>query len=199
MKLSNQELKSKLERLVNNTQIIINNIPATSSIKSVYNSIKSDWQSLEGVLETWNPISFTSNDFKHDDIFCYEKITETCKTNMQLIKGVCQDALANITETSSIVNQKTIIKYKITTNTGIAIISVIIALCGIAITSIYTHMGQQAEIRFTQGKTEGHLEMQETVNKQANEISALSDSLSEYKLKLKSTETLYNKCKRPGK
>ncbi len=196
MKLSNQELKSKLERLIENTQIIINAIHTTSSVKSVYNSIKDDWQSLDGALETWKPISFTSNDFNYDCNLCYEKITEICKTNMQLIKGVCKDALANITDPSSIVHQTHIVKSKITPNVSIAIISIIIAICGIVIASIYSHMGQQAEIRFTQGKNEAQLEMQETIHKQANEITALSDSLSEYKRKLQLTETLYTKCKR---
>lgn len=93
MKLSNQELKSKLERLVETTQIIINAINTRSSVKSVYNSIQVEWKSLEGVLDTWKPVSFTSSDFNYDDNLCYEKITETCKTNMQLIKGVCKDAL----------------------------------------------------------------------------------------------------------
>lgn len=190
MKLSNKELKSKLDRLVENTQIMINAIHTTNTVKSVYNSIKDDWQSLDGVLDTWKQISFTSNDFHYDDNLCYEKITETCKTNMQRIKGICNDALANINEPSSpIVPQPPIIKYKIMPNTCIAIISVIIAICGIAIGAI-------SSIRFAQGKTEGHLEMQEIVNTQANELTALSDSLSEYKRKLKSTETLYTKCKR---
>ena len=57
--------KSKLERIVKNTEMIINYSGPSDNLKSEYNSIKDDWNTLkDDVQEKWIYINFTENDFK---------------------------------------------------------------------------------------------------------------------------------------
>ena len=188
-------IKSKLERIVENTAMIIRSCNTTDSLKSAYNSVNDDWKSLEGKLKNWKQIKFTNNDFTTVDGFYYEKFTENCKTNMRTIEGICKDALAEInaeekTEVQKQNNKKSII------NKNTISFGTIVTICGIIIGGIYNHMTQQAEIRFQQGKLEVRQELTEKLNVQQNEIKLLLDSLENYKIKLKDVEKSYAKLKK---
>ena len=188
-------IKSKLERIVENTAMIIRSCNTTDSLKSAYNSVNDDWKSLEGKLKNWKQIKFTNNDFTTVDEFYYEKFTENCKTNMRTIEGICKDALAEINAEEKIKVQKQNNKKSIINKNTISF-GTIVTICGIIIGGIYNHMTQQAEIRFQQGKLEVRQELTEKLNVQQNEIKLLLDSLENYKIKLKDVEKSYTKLKK---
>ena len=188
-------IKSKLERIIENTAMIIRSCNTTDSLKSAYNAVNDDWKSLEGKLKNWKQIQFTSNDFTTVDGVYYEKFTKNCKTNMRTIEGICKDTLAEInaeekTEVQKQNNKKSII------NKNTISFGTIVTICGIIIGGIYNHMTQQAEIRFQQGKLEVRQELTEKLNVQQNEIKLLLDSLENYKIKLKDVEKSYAKLKK---
>lgn len=186
--------KSKLERIVKNTEMIINYSGPSDNLKSEYNSIKDDWNTLKDDLqEKWIYINFTENDFKYNDYF--NKFSEIGETNMQKIKGICEDTLAEINAEEKIEVQKQNNKKSIINKNTISF-GTIVTICGIIIGGIYNHMTQQAEIRFQQGKLEVRQELTEKLNVQQNEIKLLLDSLENYKIKLKDVEKSYTKLKK---
>ena len=101
MKIHTPDIQSKLERLVKHTEMIIHHAGPVSNIKSEYNMIQDDWNSLEETLPKWKKIEFTNNDFEN----CagmFTKFSTICKTNMQTIKAICEDTLAVMVEENKI-------------------------------------------------------------------------------------------------
>ena len=98
MKKYTPAIKSKLERIVKNTEMIIKYPGSSDNLKSEYNSIRDDWNTLKDDLqEKWVEIKFTNNDFVYNKWLECNKFSENGKTNMQRIKGICEDVLAEIT------------------------------------------------------------------------------------------------------
>lgn len=175
--------KSRLERIVKNAEMIIGSSYPVESLKSQYNSIKDDWNTLKDDLqEKWIEIKFTENDFEFNGL--YNKFSEIGETNMQKIKGICMDVLAEIDadekeNASKKDTEKTIKKPKLNTGHWLAILGILVAVF-FGITS------QILETRYDQGKQDARNELTNTLNNQQNVIQNLSDSLE--KLKLRNAE-----------
>lgn len=192
-------IKSKLDRIVENTNMIICSCSTTDSLKSAYNSIKEDWKSLEGVIKNWKQIQFTSKDFIFVD---YEKFTENCKTNMKTIEGICKDTLAEIIadekENSFKKNVETNKNTKLNTEHWLAIITILITVFFGLSAFIYNNTSQNLEIRYKQGKQDAINELADTLNAQQNTIQNLLDSLEKIKYRNEELEKrikLKNTCK----
>lgn len=171
--------KSKLERIAENTKMIINYAGPSDNLKSKYNSIRDDWNTLKGDLqEKWIDIKFTENDFEYNGFF--NKFSETGKTNMQRIKGICDDALAEIVadEKENDFKKDVETDKKSTSNTAhwLASIGILIAII-IGIASLIQ------DIRYDQGRQEMRNELSDTLNAQQNTIQNLLDSLEKIKLR----------------
>ena len=197
---------TKLERIKEKTEHIINDCSAVSNLlQSDYDSIKDEWKSLKDIIENWEDIQFTSKDFKHEQY--YKIFSADCKTNMQKIKGICEDSIAKINdeikkEQEELDNKK--IKKDNFSKTKF--IGSVIGISGLVIAAICHHFSAQNEIRFYQGKEEMRQELSKEMNVFKDTISVLqqqnhilSDSLNYYKLKVKNYEKITNKSKRPGK
>lgn len=179
MKKYTSATKSKLERIVKNTNMIINSSHPVESLKSQYNSIKDDWNTLKDVLqEKWIEIKFTENDFEYNGYF--NKFSETGKTNMQRIKGICEDVLAEIAadENENALKPDDEINKKSKSNTAywLTFIGILVAII-IGIASL------TQDIRYDQGRQECRDELRDTLNVQRNTIQNLSDSLEKIKLR----------------
>jgi len=178
--------KSKLERIVKNTEMIINYSGPSDNLKSEYNSIKDDWNTLKNDLqEKWIDIKFTENDFKYNGYF--NKFSEIGETNMQKIKGICEDILAEINadekENYSKKAVETNKKPKLNTGHWLTIIGLLITGFGVWIAAIYSDTNQKLDIRYDQGKQEMRNELTDTLNAQQNTIQNLLDSLEKFKLR----------------
>lgn len=176
-------IKSKLERIIENTAMIICSCNTTDSLKSAYNAVNDDWKSLNGIIENWKQIQFTNNDFAVNNVTYINQFTESCKTNMRTIKGICEDTLAEIDadekEKESKKDAKTIKKPKLNTGHWLTIIGIVVAVCIGVISAIYSDTSQKIEIRYEQGKQEARNEL----NAQQNTIQSLLDSLEKIKLR----------------
>lgn len=172
--------QSKLKRIVKNAEIITKSIVLTDELKSTYNSIKDDWNTLKDDLqEKWIEIKFTNNDFEYDNL-CYNKFSEISKTNMQRIKCICEDVLAEISadekENDVKIDIDTNKKPMLNTGSWLAIMAILVAI----ILSITT---QYQETRYDQGRQEMRNELIDTLKMQQNTIQTLLDSLEKIKLK----------------
>lgn len=186
MKKYSPTAESKLDRIVKNTEMIINYSGPSDNLKSEYNSIKDDWNTLKDDLqEKWIDIKFTGNDFEYNGYF--NKFSEIGKTNMQKIKGICKDVLAEIAadekENDFKKDVETNKKLKLKTEHWLAIIGLLIAGFSVLIASIYSDTNQKLEIRYDQGKQDVRNELTNTLNAQQNTIQNLLDSLEKIKLR----------------
>lgn len=188
MKKYKPETVSKLRRLFEKTQIIIQSSMITDELKSDYNSIKNDWNSLNDVIEEWKEINFSPSDFKTEENFHFDKFTEVCKTNMQLIAGICEDILSvtDLTPKENHSKISSIIKI------AIPIFTINLTISGIVISSIYSNTSSQLNIRYDQGKSESEIKYKDS-------IKTLEDSISFYKSKLKECENCCNRRKNRAK
>lgn len=180
-------IKSKLERIIENTAMIISSYNTTDSLKSAYNAVNDDWESLDGIIENWKQIQFTNNDFTVNNVTYINQFTESCKTNMRTIKGICEDTLAEINANEKendfkkdVENNK---KSKLNTGHWLTIVTIMITVFGAWIASIYSDTSQKLEIRYTQGKQDARIELTDTLNAQQNTIENLLDSLEKIKLR----------------
>lgn len=196
--------KSKLERIVENTAMIVNSHNTTDSLKSAYNSIKEDWKSLEGVIENWKQIQFTSsNDFTNIDDYYYEKFTEICKTNMKTIEGICKDTLAEINAEHEKEQKETNNNETDYTKENshfdwakLSVISAIIIGLGAWYSEVRYDQGKE-EIRRDYDKSEKKLEyIKDSITE---ENSKLLDSLKNYKIKNSDLEKTIYKIKKTCK
>lgn len=200
---------TKLERIKEKAEYIINGYVITSSLQSDYDSIKDEWKSLKDKIEDWEDIQFTNNDFQHEQY--YEKFSAVCKRNMQKIKSICEDNIAKIKvviekEQEELDNKK-IKKDNFSKLKFIGgFIGGFIGVAGLVFTITCYYFSTQNEIRFYQGKNEMWQELSKEMNELKDTISVLhhhnyilSDSLNYYKLKVKDYEKITNKSKRPVK
>ena len=197
---------TKLERIKEKTEHIINSSDITSYLQSDYDSIKDEWKSLKDKIDNWVDIQFTSKDFQQNQ-FYFQEFSAICKTNMQKIKSICEDSIAKINdeikkEQEELDNKK--IKKDNFSKTKF--IGSVIGVAGLVIATTCHHFAVQNEIRFYQGKEEMRQELSKEMNELKDTISVLqqqnyilSDSLNYYKLKVKDYEKITNKSKRPGK
>ncbi len=194
-------IKSKLERLVEQTGYIISNTAVTNELKSYLNQIKDDWESLNGKIDCWKDIQLSSNMIESTE--WGERFTVECKTNMQTIKSICEDTLTKINvehEKEQNETDNNVTKYPKENShfdwAKLGVISAIIIGLGAWYGEVRYDQGKEA-IRRDYDKSEKKLEyIKDSI---AEENLKLLDSLENYKIKNSDLEKTICKIKRTCK